>query len=586
MRNGLENNGRLEDLVLGEILDQRGETHRAETFLQFRDGEFTYGEVDEMSNRTAQGLIAAGVRPGHHVAVMLPNCPEMVFVIFALARLGAVAVPVNTAYRGELLRHVLASANCSTLIIDSQYADRLPAAAPDLPDLLRVIVRTDSVLASTAGPAGETPLGQLGKPAVDLAALLVHGADRPEHQASFADLLAIMYTSGTTGPSKGALVPHALALTCALDSLKFLDRWGKKIYCPLPLFHAAGLWDGVMAALLCGGAVAVVDRFSASRFWDDVRQFEAKVAMSVFSMIPILLNQPPTPRDKDHPLEIFYMGKSTLDAALYERFGVRAVETYTSTEAGIPMASPFGQWRHGSCGQANAERFEVGVVDDWDRLLPPGEPGELVLRPRQPSVITAGYYGRFEATASAFRNMWFHTGDRVWCDDDGYFYFVDRMADAIRRRGENISAFDIESEVNTHPAVLECAAIGVPSELEEEEVKLAVVLRPGATLTHRGLVAYCQEKLPSFMVPRYLEFIEALPRTPTDKVAKHELRAVGTRGFTATTWDRQRQEYARLSETPPPRAAPPPPSNGREVSQATVSQTGIRTGNQITGETA
>src|SRR5882757_2784865 len=205
MRNGLDSNGRLngrlEDLVLGDLLAARAETHKAETFLQFRDGAFTYGEVDEMSNRTAQGLIAAGVRPGHHVAVMLPNCPEMVFVIFALARLGAVAVPVNTAYRGELLRHVLASANCSTLIIDRQYADRLPAAAPDLPDLLRVIVRTDSVLASTAGPAGETPLGRLGKPAVDLAALLVHGADRPEHQASFADLLAIMYTSGTTGPS-------------------------------------------------------------------------------------------------------------------------------------------------------------------------------------------------------------------------------------------------------------------------------------------------------------------------------------------------------------------------------------------------
>jgi crotonobetaine/carnitine-CoA ligase len=182
--------------------------------------------------------------------------------------------------------------------------------------------------------------------------------------------------------------------------------------------------------------------------------------------------------------------------------------------------------------------------------------------------------------------MWFHTGDRVWCDDDGYFYFVDRMADAIRRRGENISAFDIESEVNTHPAVLECAAIGVPSELEEEEVKLAVVLRPGATLTHRGLVAYCQEKLPSFMVPRYLEFIEALPRTPTDKVAKHELRAVGTRGFTATTWDRQRQEYVQLDEVPEARAEPLARTNGREVSRVTVVQTVIRTADQISGETA
>ena len=579
MRNGPDLGGgpscRLEELVLGEILASRAETHRSETFLQFRDAEFTFAEVDELSNRTAQGLHAAGVRPGHHVALMLPNCPELVFVIFALARLGAVAVPVNTAYRGELLRHVLATANVSTFIVDGQYTDRVAPAAPRLPNLLRVIVHAGST---------DIPLEGLGKPATTLAGLLVHGAEPPDHEASFSDLLAIMYTSGTTGPSKGAMVPHALALTCALDSLDFLDRWGKKIYCPLPLFHAAGLWDGMMAALLSGTAVAVVERFSASRFWDDVRRFEAKVAMSVFSMIPILLNQPPTPRDKDHPLEIFYMGKSTLDAPLYERFGVRSVETYTSTEAGIPLASPFGEGRLGSCGRANSERFEVAVVDDWDRILPPGEPGELVLRPRQPSVITAGYYGRFEATAHAFRNLWFHTGDRVWQDDDGYFYFVDRMADAIRRRGENISAFDIESEVNLHPAVLECAAIGVPSELEEEEVKLAVVLRPGAVLSENELAAHCRVKLPGFMVPRYLEFVDALPRTPTDKIAKHELRAVGRRGLTETTWDREHQEFVRLGgplDGPLDTAVPARGTNG-----VAPAQTGIRTGNQTVGGTA
>jgi crotonobetaine/carnitine-CoA ligase len=543
--------GRLEDLVLGEILGERAESHPDEMFLQFRDGEFSYGEVDQASNRMAHGLVEAGVRPGHHVAVMLPNCPELVFVIFALARIGAVAVPVNTAYRGELLRHVLASSNCSTFIIDGQYVARLQAVAGSLGDLLRVIVRTES-----AQEDDTALLGKLGKPALALSGLQVSDVRPLDHRASFSDLLAIMYTSGTTGPSKGALVPHALALTCAWDSLNYLDRWGKKIYCPLPLFHAAGLWDGMMSALLGGGAIAVVERFSASKFWDDVRRFDAKVAMSVFSMIPILLNQPPTPRDKDHPLEIFYMGKSALDSALYERFGVRAVETYTSTEAGIPLASPFGEWRLGSCGQVNAERFEAAVVDDLDLPLPPGQAGELVLRPKQPAVITAGYYGRFEATAHAFRNMWFHTGDRVWRDDDGYFYFVDRMADAIRRRGENISAFDIESEVNLHPAVLECAAIGVPSELEEEEVKLVVVLRPGATLTPVELAAYCQAKLPSFMVPRYVEFVEALPRTPTDKIAKHGLRAAGDRGITANTWDRELHGLVRPYPVPRCRTAP------------------------------
>jgi carnitine-CoA ligase len=520
-------NGTLEGLVLGDVLRERARTHRTEVFLKFHEGEITYGEVDSMADRMAQGLAAAGIGRGDHVGVMLPNCADIVYVIFALARLGAVAVPINIAYKGELLRHVLDSSDATSLIIDGPYADRLPAVAPRLPGLGRVFVR------------GDVPPDGLGKPAQAMSVLLASGGEAPRVEVGFADMQAIMYTSGTTGPSKGAMVPHALALTCALDSLDFLDRWGKTIYCSLPLFHAAGLWDGMLSALLGGGSIAIVERFSASRFWDDVRKFDAQVAMSVFSMIPILLNQPPTPRDKDHPLEMFYMGKSSLDEPLNKRFGVRSVETYTSTEIGIGTGSPYGEWKLGSCGTAHEERFEVAVVDGLDRVVGPGEPGELVVRPRQPYVITTGYYGAWEATAECFRNMWFHTGDRVWCDDDGYFYFLDRMKDAIRRRGENISAFDLESEVNLHPSVLESAAIGVPSELEDEDIKLSVVLRPGTTLEPEELVTFCSDRLPRSMVPRYVEFVDALPRTPTDKVAKYRLRAEGDHGLTPTTWDRQ-----------------------------------------------
>jgi crotonobetaine/carnitine-CoA ligase len=518
----------LESLVLGDVLRSRAETHRDAAFLKFRDGELSFAEVDAAADRYANGFAAEGVRRGDHVAVMLPNCPEFVPVIVALARLGAVAVPVNTAYRGELLRHVLDSADVSTLLIDAEYADRLPPVLPTLPDPIRVIVR------------GQEPsLAVLGEGATPMSRLLAHGAEPLHGGARFSDLQAIMYTSGTTGRSKGAMVPHALALACAWDSLDFLGRWGKTTYCPLPLFHAAGLWDGVFSSLLSGSAIGIVERFSASRFWDDVRHFDAQVTMSVFAMIPILLSAPPGPRDHDHPLETFYMGKSALDAALQERFSVRSAETYTSTEVGIATGSPYGQWRLGSMGQAHTERFDVAVVDDDDREVPAGEPGELVVRPKQPFVITTGYYGMPEATSRAFRNMWFHTGDRAWRDDDGYFYFLDRIADAIRRRGENISAFDIECEVNLHPAIVESAAFGVPSELGEEDVKLAVVRAPGTELSAAELAAYCAAKLPSFMVPRYIEFVGELPRTPTDKVAKHELRARGDQGLTPGTWDRE-----------------------------------------------
>jgi carnitine-CoA ligase len=521
----------LESFVIGDVLARQAQAHRAATFLRFRDGELSYGEVDAAANRVAQGLTALGVGSGDHVAVMLPNCADFVFVTFALARIGAVAVPVNTAHRGETLRHVLTSSDSTTLVVDEQYADRLAPLAPRLPGISRLIVRT------TDG-AG-TPPGPLAAPAVKLSSLMAHGGDAPLAGADFSDLQAIMYTSGTTGPSKGAMVSHALALTCAYDSLNFLDRWGKTTYCPLPLFHAAGLWDGMLSALLSGGSIAIVDRFSASRFWDDVRYFGAQVAMSVFSMIPILLNRPPDPRDRDHPLETFYMGKSSLDDAMRKRFGVRAVETYTSTEVGIATGSPYGEWKTGSCGRAHDDRFEVAVVDERDREVGPGEPGELVVRPRQPYTITTGYYGSPEATAECFRNLWFHTSDRVWRDEDGYFYFLDRMKDAIRRRGENISAFDLETEVNMHPAVLESAAFGVPSELEDEEVKLAVVVRPGVSLEPGELVAFCEQQLPRYMVPRYIEFVDSLPRTPTDKVAKYRLRAEGDHGLTPATWDRE-----------------------------------------------
>ena len=522
----------LDNLVLGNALAERARTHGAEPFLKFRDGELTYREVDRAANRVAQGLAAHGVDRGDHVAVMLPNSAELVHVVFALARLGAVAVPVNTAYRGHLLQHILDSSDATVVVVDGRYARELAQVTDGLPDLRLAVVHADG--------SESVPLDRLGCPAAPYPGLLVHGDDEPKVDVAFSDLQAIMYTSGTTGPSKGAMVPHALALVCAIDSLRFVSGGSRTIYCPLPLFHAAGLWDGMLSALVSGASIAIVERFSASRFWDDVRRFDAQTAMGVFSMIPILLNQPAREDDRDNPLDTFYMGKSSLDAVFFERFGAHTVETYTSTEAGIATASPYGEWRTGSMGRPHTERFDVAVVDEHDRELGPGEAGELVLRPKQPYVITTGYYGRPDATAECFRNLWFHTGDRAWFDDDGYFTFVDRMKDAIRRRGENISSFDLECAVNLHPSVLECAAIGVPSQLEEEEVKIVVVGRPGADLDEAALAAYCEERLPAFMVPRYIELVDELPRTPTDKVAKHRLREAGERGITSETWDRER----------------------------------------------
>lgn len=523
---------RSEDLVLGELLEERASTHPTTTFLKARDGELTFHEVNDTASRMAAGFAAQGIRQHDHVAVLLPNVPDFLHVTFALARLGAVAVPINTDYKGHLLEHVLETSDASAVVVDETLLDRVAQVADTVAGLSLLVVRTHE--------KGTGRLRGLGTRAIPLARLLEHGSDVPDVTVRHCDLQAILYTSGTTGPSKGVMVPHALALIDALDSVKFMAyEPGETIYCPLPLFHAAALWDGAMAAMLTGSSIALVERFSASRFWDDVRRFRANVAMGVFSMIPILLNQPPTPEDRDHQLRCFYMGKSALDEALWERFGIHAVETYTSTEVGIGTASPYGEWRPGSCGQANRATHEVRVVDEWDRVVPAGETGELVLRPRRPFAITTGYYNFPEVTARCMRNLWFHTGDRVYRDEDGYFYFVSRIKDSIRRMGENISAFEVEQAVNGHEAVLESAAFGVPSELEEEEVMVAVVARSGAHVDPEELAAHCAERLPGFMVPRYYEVLSELPKTSTGKRAKHQLRERGEHGITADTWDRE-----------------------------------------------
>lgn len=524
--------GDLTQLPIGQLWAHRVDTQPDDVFVEFRDRALTYAEVDATANRIARGLTASGVRPGDHVTIMMPNCAEFVYAVLALVKLAVVVVPINTANRGESLRHVLSNSDSSTLIADAQFGDQLSAVLPGVPGLRRVVVHGADPSDAASAFAGTNP--------IMLSELISHPDDPVLEPAGPSDVHAIMYTSGTTGPAKGVLVPHRLALANASDVRTFSDCADKTIYCPLPLFHAAALWDGLFSTILAGARIAIVERFSASRFWDDVRKFNAQVVLGVPSMIPILMSAPPSEQDTDHPLEAFYTGKSALDDMFTRRFGVRSVETYTSTEIGVGTASPFGRWRSGSCGQVNGDRFDAAVVDDSDEFVGPGQAGELVLRPKQQNAMALGYYNAPEATAKAFRNAWFHTGDRVYRDEDGYFYFVDRMKDAIRRRGENISAFDIECAVDLHPDVVECAAIAVPSEMEEDEVKLVAVLAAGATTTHEQIVEFCEKSLPTFAVPRFVEFVAELPKTANGKVAKFRLREAGERGITPGTWDRQR----------------------------------------------
>ncbi|MFQ5444735.1 MAG: AMP-binding protein, partial [Nitrospinales bacterium] len=293
-----------EELVLGDILHEKAESHGSRTFLKLRDGEQSYAEVNEVANRMARGFVEQGVRQRDHVAVMMGNCAEFLHVIFALAKIGAVAVPINIAYKGDILQHVLDNSDTTMLVVDASCLDQVAPVEGKLAGLRAVVVRNN-------GSSSEPTVRGLSKPVLWLRDLLGYGNEAPSVRVRHSDLQAIMFTSGTTGLSKGVMTTHALALIDAEDSIRYLAyQPGETVYCPIPLFHAAALWDGAMVALLLGSPLAIVERFSASRFWEDVRRFGANVAMGIFSMIPILLKQPPTPDDRNHPLRAFYVGKS------------------------------------------------------------------------------------------------------------------------------------------------------------------------------------------------------------------------------------------------------------------------------------
>ncbi len=280
------------------------------------------------------------------------------------------------------------------------------------------------------------------------------------------------------------------------------------------------------------------DKFSASRFWEEIRKYKATQFNYLGAVIPILAKQPPRPDDLDNPVRIA-LGAGCPQAVMDEvekRFGLKCLEGFGMSETGIPIHVTVNDRRPGSCGKV-LDIYEIKLVDDEDEEVPVGEPGEIIFRPREPFTMMLGYYHMPEKTLEAYRNLWFHTGDLAKRDEDGYFYFVDRKKDALRRRGENISSFEVERAINTHPSVLESAAVAVRSELAEDEVKICVVLKPGATLTPEDLIAHANERMPYFAVPRYVEFMESLPKTPTERVQKYLLKQAGV---TPDTWDREK----------------------------------------------
>ena len=348
------------------------------------------------------------------------------------------------------------------------------------------------------------------------------------------DMQTIIYTSGTTGASKGVISSYLQLHSMSTEALAFLGP-DDRFMVNLPLFHVGGTVP-VYAMLGRGGSVSVVDAFDTASFWRVVRETRTTTVFLLGVMATFIVKQPPDPQDRDHTLRNAIVIPLCEDAPSFaERFGCDVYTLFNMTEISTPLVSGRNPVPLGSCGRPRAG-VEVRIVDENDCEVAPGEIGELILRTDRPWAMNHGYYKNPEATARAWRNGWFHTGDAFRIGADGQYFFIDRMKDAIRRRGENISSFEVENEVCVHPAVKE-VAVAVPSEFAEDEVLIAVALVEGQTLNPADLIAFLAARMAHFMVPRYIRIVPTLPKTPTQKVQKHLLRS---EGITADTWDREK----------------------------------------------
>jgi crotonobetaine/carnitine-CoA ligase len=490
----------------------------------------TYAELHADALRWAAGFAALGVGAGSHVATMLPNRPDAHRTMLALGWLRAIEVPLNTAFTGRILAYSLAHADVTTLVVASEYLDAVAAVADDLPELHTVVV-----LGAAEAPRGLRPR------VVHQEELLAGGNGVVDEFVGpeYRDIHSLMFTSGTTGPSKAVITPWALMYQFWSWVPGGGARPGDGLYVPMGIFHNSGR-GAFNYAMSAGARFVFRDKFSASAYWDDVREHDIRIAGLVGPMTAVLYSAEPSPDDADNPLEYVLLGPMIPEMEDFERrFGVQAVTGYGQTESGMAVTTGVDHGPPANCGRVrDAYPWpEVRVVNEWDEPLGPGEIGELVVRTREPWSINMGYYKMPEATVEAWRNGWFHTGDAFRYDDDGWFYFVDRLRDAIRRRGENISSFEVETMAAGYEGVVECAAIGVPAEMGEDEVLVAVIVNDPDAFDPAGFVEFLDGCMPKFMVPRYVRVLDDLPRTEASmRVRKHELRA---EGVTPDTWDRE-----------------------------------------------
>ena len=507
-----------------QIIRQRVAEHPGVTWLKWQDTEVAWQDVLSNAQRAANGLLELGVGPGERVAILMGNRPEFLWAHLGIGFIGAASVPVNISQRGPTLQHILRDSGAAAVIFTDDLRDALAAVAGDLPGLRHTVV-----VDGRAGNGADWDFDRL-----------MSGADHePEVElAESAGSVGMMYTSGTTGPPKGVVA--AKYDTTPLQTLLRVSgvQPGETMYTPLPLYHGNALLVSAIGSMILDAKLALAPRFSASRFWADCRRYAAVEFNSLGGMISILLKQPPGPGDRDHQVRVVLSAGCPPDRweQFQRRFGVRIIEWFGMVDSPGILLNDAG--RVGSMGRSGIADVEFRVVDTDDRPLGPRQVGELAFR--HPAGPTTYYENLPAATEEAYRGGWFHSGDLAEYDEEGFFYYRGRKKESIRRLGENISAWEVETVVNSHPKVLESAAHAVISELGEDEVKIAVVAQPGEQPKPEEILDYCQGKMAHYAIPRYVEFVASLPKTETHRIQYAALKA---RGITLGTWDREESGY-------------------------------------------
>jgi len=519
------------DMSHAELLEEKAAKLGDRPFLRFRDRVISYREMDQNANRAANFLRELGGGPGAGLAIIMKNSPRWLDVFFGLEKLGMYGVPVNVALRGDQLAHVIDNSDASFVVIDHDFLPYYEAVVERLGKVKKVIVNTEEAPADFTVPAGMDDLDNVYGPGSD--------ASRPPVSYRPEDLCVIMYTSGTTGLPKGVVYRYDSTNVKAISIMGRLLTSDEDIaYTCYPLFHANALFLTVTPAMHCEGQVALGERFSASRFWDEVRRFGATTFNGLGAVMPILMKQPEKPNDADNRVRFVLSAGCPSDMweTFEKRFGLEIYEGYGAVDGGGVVLMNLGTAPVGSMGKPMGARCRV--VDAEGNDSPPGVPGELIayVGERKGSVE---YYKNAEATSDKMRDGWLYTGDLVYKDKDGYIYFVGRNTESMRVKGENVSAYEVEQAVLKNPDILECAVYAVPSELAEDEIMVTLVPVEGKTVDPAALPEFLASELAKFAVPRYYRVIDALPKTETHRVIKKELEKLGV---TPDTYDRERKE--------------------------------------------